>query len=138
MLQTKQWAITAVAISLTVGCATNAKTEADAAMQATLAAQAAQSQKALDELNQQIKSQSNVLNAALAKAVPDHGAAQRLEAAREAEKRQMVETNIGKAPEWFLRDETGADAIYVTATEGSVDMQLSIDAFMHLLHNLHD
>ena len=55
MLQTKQWAITAVAISLTVGCATNAKTEADAAMQATLAAQAAQSQKALDELNQQIK-----------------------------------------------------------------------------------
>ena len=134
MLQTKQWAFTAVAISLTVGgCATNTKTEADAATQAALAAQtvqAAQSQKALDELNQQIKSQSDTLNAALAKAVPDHGAAQRLEAAREAEKRQMVETNIGKAPEWFLRDETGADAIYVTATEGSVDMQLSIDMAM--------
>lgn len=138
MFQTKQWAITAVAISLTVGCASNLKSEADAAAaaqaakasEAAHAAQVAQSQKALDDLNQQVKSQSDVLKAALAKAVPDHGAAQRLEAAKEAEKRKMVEINISNAPEWFLRDETGADAIYVTATEGSVDMQLSIDMAM--------
>ncbi len=132
MLQTKQWAITAVAISLIVGCASNVKSDADAAAaaQSAQASQAAQAQKALDDLNQQVKSQSDVLKAALAKAVPDHGAAQRLEAAKEAEKRKMVEVNISNTPEWFLRDETGADAIYVTATEGSVDMQLSIDMAM--------
>lgn len=133
MFQAKRWALTGVVISLTAGCASQIKTEVDAATQAlqsTQAAQSAQAQKALDDLNQQVKSQSDVLKAALAKAVPDHGAAQRLEAAKEAEKRKMVEVNISNAPEWFLRDESGPDAIYVTATEGSVDMQLSIDMAM--------
>ena len=69
-------------------------------------------------------------NAALSKIIPDHGAAQRLEAAKEAERRKAVEINISKAPDWFLQDVTGAEAIYVTATEGSVDMQLSIDMAM--------
>lgn len=151
MFQAKQWALTGVVIGLTAGCASQIKTEVDAATQALQSTQAAhaaqvsqslqtvqsaqaahsaQAQKALDDLNQQVKSQSDVLKAALAKAVPDQGAAQRLEAAKEAEKRKMVEININNAPEWFLRDETGADAIYVTATEGSVDMQLSIDMAM--------
>jgi hypothetical protein len=151
MFQAKRWALTGVVISLTAGCASQIKTEVDAAtqalqsthathaaqvsqslqtVQAAQAAQSAQAQKALDDLNQQVKSQSDVLKAALAKAVPDHGAAQRLEAAKEAEKRKMVEVNISNAPEWFLRDESGPDAIYVTATEGSVDMQLSIDMAM--------
>ena len=127
MLNKNTLTLSAISLSLLAGCASTAKLEADTAAQA---AQLEQSQKALNELNKQVKGQSDILTAALAKAVPDHGAAQRLEAAKEAERRKAVEINISKAPEWFLQDETGADAIYVTATEGSVDMQLSIDMAM--------
>ncbi|NBO40447.1 MAG: hypothetical protein EBU92_02710 [Betaproteobacteria bacterium] len=76
------------------------------------------------------KSESEMLTAAIARSIPDQGAAQRLEAAKEAERRKMVEINISKSPEWFLQDYSGSDAVYVTATEGSVDMQLSIDMAM--------
>jgi len=41
-----------------------------------------------------------------------------------------VETNISKTPDWFLQNDNNPDAIYVTATEGAVDMQLSIDMAM--------
>jgi len=94
------------------------------------AKQAAQSQKAIEELNKQLKDQSDMLTTTLSKAVPDAGAAQRAEAAKEAERRKAVETNISKTPDWFLQNDNNPDAIYVTATEGAVDMQLSIDMAM--------
>ena len=94
------------------------------------AKQAAQSQKAIEELNKQLKDQSDILTTTLSKAVPDAGAAQRAEAAKEAERRKAVETNISKTPDWFLQNDNNPDAIYVTATEGAVDMQLSIDMAM--------
>jgi hypothetical protein len=94
------------------------------------AKQAAQSQKAIEELNKQLKDQSDVLTTTLSKAIPDAGAAQRAEAAKEAERRKAVETNISKTPDWFLQNDNNPDAIYVTATEGAVDMQLSIDMAM--------
>jgi small-conductance mechanosensitive channel len=94
------------------------------------AKQSAQSQKLLDELNKQIKDQADVLAASLSKALPDPGAAQRAEAAKEAERRKAVETNISKTPEWFLQNDSSTDTIFVTATEGAVDMQLSIDMAM--------
>jgi len=94
------------------------------------AKQAAQSQKAIEELNKQLKDQSDMLTTTLSKAVPDAGAAQRAEAAKEAERRKTVETNISKTPDWFLQNDNNPDAIYVTATEGAVDMQLSIDMAM--------
>ena len=94
------------------------------------ARQTAQSQKAIDDLNKQIKEQSDVLATTLSKAVPDAGAAQRAEAAKEAERRKAVETNISKTPDWFLQNDSNTDAVYVTATEGAVDMQLSIDMAM--------
>jgi len=128
MLNKNTLTLSAISLCLLAGCTTpTAKLEADTAAQAV---QLEQSQKALTELNKQVKGQSDILTAALAKAVPDHSAVQRLEAAKEAERRKMIETNISKVPEWFLQDETGPDAIYVTATEGSVDLQLSIDMAM--------
>ena len=66
----------------------------------------------------------------LSKAVPDASSAQRAEAAKEEERRKAVETNISKTPDWFLQNDNNPDAIYVTATEGAVDMQLSIDMAM--------
>ena len=94
------------------------------------AKQAAQSQKAIEELNKQLKDQSDMLTTTLSKAVPDASSAQRAEAAKEAEQRKAVETNISKTPDWFLQNDNNPDAIYVTATEGAVDMQLSIDMAM--------
>ena len=94
------------------------------------AKQAAQSQKAIEELNNQLKDQSDMLTTTLSKAVPDASSAQRAEAAKEAERRKAVETNISKTPDWFLQNDNNPDAIYVTATEGAVDMQLSIDMAM--------
>ena len=69
------------------------------------AKQAAQSQKAIEELNKQLKDQSDMLTTTLSKAVPDAGAAQRAEAAKEAERRKAVETNISKTPDWFLQND---------------------------------
>jgi len=94
------------------------------------AKQAAQSQKAIEELNKQLKDQSDMLTTTLSKAVPDASSAQRAEAAKDAERRKAVETNISKTPDWFLQNDNNPDAIYVTATEGAVDMQLSIDMAM--------
>ena len=94
------------------------------------AKQAAQSQKAIEELNNQLKDQSDMLTTTLSKAVPDASSAQRAEAAKEAERRKAVETNISKTPDWFLQNDNNPDAIYVPATEGAVDMQLSIDMAM--------
>ena len=94
------------------------------------AKQAAQSQKAIEELNNQLKDQSDMLTTTLSKAVPDASSAQRAEAAKEEERRKAVETNISKTPDWFLQNDNNPDAIYVTATEGAVDMQLSIDMAM--------
>jgi len=94
------------------------------------AKQAAQSQKAIEELNKQLKDQSDMLTTTLIKAVPDASSAQRAEAAKDAERRKAVETNISKTPDWFLQNDNNPDAIYVTATEGAVDMQLSIDMAM--------
>ena len=104
------------------------KTQSDLAN--ATAKQSLQSQKSLDDLNKQIKDQSEVLAASLTKAVPDPGAAQRAEAAKEAERRKAVEVNVSKTPDWFLQNDSNADAIFVTATEGAVDMQLSIDMAM--------
>jgi len=94
------------------------------------AKQAAQSQKAIEELNKQLKDQSDMLTTTLSKAVPDASSAQRAEAAKDAERRKAVETNISKTPDWFLQNDNNPDAIYVTATEGAVDMQFSIDMAM--------
>lgn len=94
------------------------------------AKQAAQSQKAIEELNKQLKDQSDMLTTTLSKAVPDASSAQRADAAKDAERRKAVETNISKTPDWFLQNDNNPDAIYVTATEGAVDMQLSIDMAM--------
>jgi len=94
------------------------------------AKQAAQSQKAIEELNKQLKDQSDMLTTTLSKAVPDASSAQRAEAAKDAERRKAVETNISKTPDWFLQNDNNPDAIYVTATEGAIDMQLSIDMAM--------
>jgi hypothetical protein len=71
-----------------------------------------------------------MLTTTLSKAVPDASSAQRAEAAKDAERRKAVETNISKTPDWFLQNDNNPDAIYVTATEGAVDMQLSIDMAM--------
>jgi hypothetical protein len=153
-----QWALALAVLNLLAACATTQEIEAQEAAakaqaakaeqtQRTLdelnrqvksqselvnanAKQSAQSQKSLDELHKQIKEQSEVLAASLSKALPDPGAAQRAEAAKEAERRKAVETNISKTPDWFLQNDSSADAIFVTATEGAVDMQLSIDMAM--------
>ena len=153
-----QWALALLVLNLLAACATTQEKEAQEAAakaqaakaeqtQRTLdelnrqvksqselvnanAKQSAQSQKSLDELHKQIKDQSDVLAASLSKALPDPGAAQRAEAAKEAERRKAVEINISKTPDWFLQNDSSADAIFVTATEGAVDMQLSIDMAM--------
>ncbi len=108
----------------------NRQVRSQSEMLSTSAKQTAQSQKAIEELNKQLKDQSDVLTTTLSKAIPDAGAAQRAEAAKEAERRKAVETNISKTPDWFLHNDNNTDAIYVTATEGAVDMQLSIDMAM--------
>ena len=108
----------------------NRQVRSQSEMLSTSAKQTAQSQKAIEELNKQLKDQSDVLTTTLSKAIPDAGAAQRAEAAKEAERRKAVETNISKTPDWFLQNDNNTDAIYVTATEGAVDMQLSIDMAM--------
>lgn len=108
----------------------NRQVRSQSDMLSTSAKQTAQSQKAIEELNKQLKDQSDVLTTTLSKAIPDAGAAQRAEAAKEAERRKAVETNISKSPDWFLQNDNNPDAIYVTATEGAVDMQLSIDMAM--------
>jgi len=108
----------------------NRQVRSQSEMLSTSAKQTAQSQKAIEELNKQLKDQSDVLTTTLSKAIPDAGAAQRAEAAKEAERRKAVETNISKTPDWFLQNDNNPDAIYVTATEGAVDMQLSIDMAM--------
>ena len=108
----------------------NRQVRSQSEMLSTFAKQTAQSQKAIEELNKQLKDQSEVLTTTLSKAIPDAGAAQRAEAAKEAERRKAVETNISKTPDWFLQNDNNTDAIYVTATEGAVDMQLSIDMAM--------
>ena len=69
-------------------------------------------------------------NAVLIRSIPDSGAAQKIQAAKEAEKRDRVVRNINKAPDWFLNDEANEDTIFVTATETSPDFQLSIDMAM--------
>ncbi|MSQ66091.1 MAG: hypothetical protein EXR37_07115 [Limnohabitans sp.] len=108
----------------------NRQVRSQSDMVSASARQTAQSQKTIDELNKQIKDQSDVLTSTLSKAVPDAGAAQRAEAAKEAERRKAVEINISKSPDWFLQNDINPDAIFVTATEGAVDMQLSIDMAM--------
>ena len=108
----------------------NRQVRSQSEMLSTSAKQTAQSQKAIEELNKQLKDQSDVLTTTLSKAVPDASSAQRAEAAKEAERRKAVETNISKTPDWFLQNDSNTDAIYVTATEGAVDMQLSIDMAM--------
>jgi ABC-type transporter MlaC component len=80
------------------------------------AKQAAQSQKAIEELNKQLKDQSDMLTTTLSKAVPDASSAQRAEAAKDAERRKAVETNISKTPDWFLQNDNNPDAIYVSRT----------------------
>ena len=108
----------------------NRQVRSQSDMLSTSAKQTAQSQKAIEELNKQLKDQSDVLTTTLSKAVPDAGAGQRAEAAKEAERRKAVEINISKSPDWFLQNDNNLDAIYVTATEGALDMQLSIDMAM--------
>ena len=76
MLNKNTLTLSVMSLCLLAGCTTStAKLEADTAAQAV---QLEQSQKALTELNKQVKGQSDILTAALAKAVPDHSAAQRL------------------------------------------------------------
>lgn len=108
----------------------NRQVRSQSEMLNTSAKQTAQSQKAIEELNKQLKDQSDILTTTLSKAVPDASSAQRAEAAKEAERRKAVEINISKSPDWFLQNDNNPDAIYVTATEGAVDMQLSIDMAM--------
>ena len=62
--------------------------------------------------------------------MPDSGAYQRSLAAKEAERREKVISNIKNVPDWFLSDEVSDDTVVVTATESSPDMQLSIDMAM--------
>jgi hypothetical protein len=72
----------------------------------------------------------NSLNAAIVRAMPDSGSYQRLQAAKETERREKVIRNIKNVPDWFLSDETNDETVIVTATEHSPDMQLSIDMAM--------
>jgi len=72
----------------------------------------------------------NSLNAAIVRAIPDSGSYQRTLAAKEAERRDKVINNIKSVPDWFLSDENSDDTVVVTATESSLDMQLSIDMAM--------
>jgi hypothetical protein len=72
----------------------------------------------------------NSLTAAIVRAIPDSGTYQRSQAAKEAERRDKVVRNIKSVPDWFLSDETSDDTVVVTATEHSLDMQLSIDMAM--------
>ena len=72
----------------------------------------------------------NSLSAAIVRAMPDSGAYQRSLAAKEAERREKVISNIKNVPDWFLSDEVSEDTVVVTATESSPDMQLSIDMAM--------
>lgn len=72
----------------------------------------------------------NSLSAAIVRAMPDSGAYQRSLAAKEAERREKVISNIKNVPDWFLSDEVSDDTVVVTATESSPDMQLSIDMAM--------
>ena len=72
----------------------------------------------------------NSLSAAIVRAMPDSSAYQRSLAAKEAERREKVISNIKNVPDWFLSDEVSDDTVVVTATESSPDMQLSIDMAM--------
>ena len=72
----------------------------------------------------------NSLSAAIVRSMPDSGAYQRSIAAKEAERREKVISNIKNVPDWFLSDEVSDDTVVVTATESSPDMQLSIDMAM--------
>ena len=72
----------------------------------------------------------NSLSAAIVRAIPDSGAYQRSQAAKEAGRREKVINNIKSVPDWFLSDETSDETVVVTATEHSLDMQLSIDMAM--------
>jgi hypothetical protein len=72
----------------------------------------------------------NSLSAAIVRSMPDSGAYQRSVAAKEAERRDKVISNIRNVPNWFLSDEIADDIVVATATESSPDMQLSIDMAM--------
>ncbi len=72
----------------------------------------------------------NSLSAAIVRSMPDSSAYQRSVAAKDAERRDKVISNIRNVPNWFLSDEIGDDIVVATATESSPDMQLSIDMAM--------
>ena len=72
----------------------------------------------------------NSLSAAIVRSMPDSGSYQRSIAAKQQERREKVINNIKNVPDWFLSDENSDDIVVVTATESSLDMQLSIDMAM--------
>ena len=72
----------------------------------------------------------NSLNAALVRSIPDQSSAERIKAAKEADRRERVAQSINKAPQWFLTDSSNDDTVFVTSTESALDMQLSIDMAM--------
>ena len=72
----------------------------------------------------------NSLSAAIVRSMPDSSAYQRSVAAKDAERRDKVISNIRNVPNWFLSDEVGDDLVVATATESALDMQLSIDMAM--------
>jgi len=72
----------------------------------------------------------NSLSAAIVRSMPDSGSYQRSIAAKQVERREKVINNIKNVPDWFLSDENSDDIVVVTATESSLDMQLSIDMAM--------